>query len=1303
MDHATNHYAVRGQKEFHVVTLASPIEQEVKYRFYPHFHPFVSEMIDSLIEESISGLQAIDTKYDEHLGGRITAVLPESICGMLPDSTRIIIPDETKARISEGSQVTFSGHILTEFSKGSQVPLQDGTTIVLEDGTEIALLPGTQIRRKDGRKFQLSDRTLANLFRGSEVSLQNGIEGSLLDSTHGFLSDGTEVILPGKAIASFSRSTQVIRSDKTKISLHDGTKITLSRGTVVRRSDGTEIILSQNTDVILLGGKPKPMQFDGDYFKEYSPSNRVQHPYPVKDIDFSPSGAYSVYNWETFYHVPLTIAIHLSRNQRFEEAQRWFHYIFDPTDDSNGPTPERFWKVRPFQYTDVKLIEEILTNLSSGADPALQQETVDCIRMWRDSPFRPHVIARYRQTAYMFKTVMAYLDNLFSWGDVLFRQDTGESINEATQLYVLAANILGPRPQAVPKKGSMRPQTYANLRGELDAFQNSLKDLEAEIPFDLMPYPAKTSEIERLYTINSIGKTLYFCIPRNDKLLSYWDTAADRLFKIRNSLNIQGVFRQLPLFEPPIDPALLARAAAAGIDVGAVISGINQPLPLIRFQYLVQKAIEICQEVKSLGHDLLSAIEKEDNEALAVLRASHEHAILDLAEVTKYEQHQEAIKSIESLSISLENARQRFIYYERLLGRKGGDIRIPDIDALELDILEKMRSGAWKEEHVVRPRQIQIEFGTFKFGDDVYVPKDAEEKKLSLNELLELGYLATAQGFYDTAAVLDTIGSSVALIPQFRVHTAPMCIGTSFEFGGDELHNLFSALSSATKGVAGRLDYEAKRSAKMASYKRRSQEWAFQSNAAAGEINQIYKQLRAAQIREAIAERELKIHRQLILNAEEIERFLTEEKNGKLANKDFYTWMKREAKGLYSQCFQFAFDISKKAERALQQELGNPDLSFIKLGYLEGKEGLLAGEKLYMDIKRMEMAYHDLNHREYELAKHVSLLQVNPLALLQLRTTGRCVVYLPEEFFDLDCPGHYFRRIKSVALTIPCVAGPYVSVNCTLTLLKSSIRKTSQLMDVYARQDDDDRFSDYFGSLQSIVTSTGQSDSGMFETNIHDERFLPFEGSGVISEWQLELPNDFRQFDYDTISDVILHLRYTAREGGVRLKQQAIVELQNSLNEFIDLEGGKGLARLFNLRHEFPSEWHRFLNPPEELEGLQTLTMDLSKKRFPFLFQERPITISAMELFVKVKPEFADKYNNKQPYLTLEEGTEAPEIPDYFILSLTDWNDLLRATKDIDPAGQPGDWTLTAWLNGHERLNADAIEDIFLICSYLLE
>jgi hypothetical protein len=37
---------------------------------------------------------------------------------------------------------------------------------------------------------------------------------------------------------------------------------------------------------------------------------------------------------------------------------------------------------------------------------------------------------------------------------------------------------------------------------------------------------------------------------------------------------------------------------------------------------------------------------------------------------------------------------------------------------------------------------------------------------------------------------------------------------------------------------------------------------------------------------------------------------------------------------------------------------------------------------------------------------------------------------------------------------------------------------------------------DYIGAVQSIVTSGGSNDSGIFETNLRDERFLPFEGAG---------------------------------------------------------------------------------------------------------------------------------------------------------------------------------------------------------------
>lgn len=955
------------------------------------------------------------------------------------------------------------------------------------------------------------------------------------------------------------------------------------------QSIDTEYVTNPDGSFVTLpNGKPKPVLYDKLFTaSRYDPSPMVEQPYPVKDIDFTSGGAYSVYNWELFFHVPLTIAMHLSKNGRYEDAMRWFHFIFDPTDSSNGPTPERFWKVKPFQFTDVKKIEEILVNLSTGADPELREDTISAINSWKDSPFRPHVVARYRQTAYMFKTVMAYLDNLIAWGDNLFRQDTGESINEAQQLYVLAANILGPRPQAVPKKGRVRPQTYANFKNDLDAFSNALVEFEGDIPFDDSGPTGNKADDGQLNAVLSIGNALYFCVPRNDKLLSYWDTVADRLFKIRNSLNIRGIFRQLPLFEPPIDPALLARAAAAGLDISAIVGGLNQPLPLVRFQFLLQRATEICQEVKSLGNNLLSAIEKEDNEALTILRARHERIILGLAEALKYAQLQEAIKTRQGLEQTFASAAHRFTYYERLLGTEESEIKIPELNDLDTAALLKMKFK--QDEPSLEPRDIAIDISKDTKGIN-------EGKKLSSHEVKELQLLEDARGNYNMSVGYESMSSTMSMIPEFGVQAQPMGAGAAVKFGGMFLAKMFSMMGMMERTRADQLTYQAGNAAKIGHYDRREQDWAYQSNLAASEITQLYKQLRAAQIREAIAERDWANHQKQITHAEEIERFLTEEKNGKTSNRAFYAWLRREVKGLYSAAFQFAFDIAKKAERALQHELGDPNLSFLQFGYMSGKEGLLAGEKLHLDLKRMEMAYHDLNQREYELTKHVSLLQLNPKALLQLRTTGRCTVFLPEELFDLDCPGHYFRRIKTVAVSIPCVVGPYSSVNCTLTLLKSSVRRNSLLgEDGYARNGaEDSRFSDHFGSLQSIVTSTGQSDSGVFDDG-GDGRYLPFEGSGAISEWQLELPSELRQFNYDTISDVILHLRYTAREGGQVLRNGAVGNLKAGIEE----AQAVGTVRLFSVRHEFPAAWAKFKSSING-SGWQELLLDLREEHYPF-------------------------------------------------------------------------------------------------------
>jgi Tc toxin complex TcA C-terminal TcB-binding domain len=175
----------------------------------------------------------------------------------------------------------------------------------------------------------------------------------------------------------------------------------------------------------------------------------------------------------------------------------------------------------------------------------------------------------------------------------------------------------------------------------------------------------------------------------------------------------------------------------------------------------------------------------------------------------------------------------------------------------------------------------------------------------------------------------------------------------------------------------------------------------------------------------------------------------------------------------------------------------------------------------------------------------VSLVLHDPGALLALKSTGRCEVELPEGLFDADYPGHFFRRLKDVAITIPGVAGPYRTINCRLTLLSSKIRIRGDPAPPYREQPSDARFQYDSVAVQSIGTSAGRNDSGPFELHFEDEGYLPFEGAGAISRWRIDLPMETNAFDFATISDIVLELGYTAREGGQLLREAARTSRQS--------------------------------------------------------------------------------------------------------------------------------------------------------------
>ncbi|BET28001.1 hypothetical protein wCauATS_02030 [Wolbachia pipientis] len=526
-------------------------------------------------------------------------------------------------------------------------------------------------------------------------------------------------------------------------------------------------------------------------------------------------------------------------------------------------------------------------------------------------------------------------------------------------------------------------------------------------------------------------------------------------------------------------------------------------VPHYRFKYMITYAKSITDTVTQIGSELLSILEKKDAEALNLLYNKQEAIMTNLMTTIKEKAIDALKEEAKALNASLSSAKDRKSHYEKLINSG-------------LSSLERKAFDLAKE------------------------------------------------------AIGKRRGSSIARGVATGLHLVPTVFG--FSCGGFQPGSSAEIAAIILESQAMQMEGEASEMGTRASYQRREEDWDLQKIIATHDVEQICYQIEANKINQANATQDLRAHKESIKQIKEKESFF----RGKFTNQELYSWVKGELKSLYIKTYRLALEVARQAEWAYQYEIDN-DKTFIQSGHWNSlKEGLLSGQKLKFELEQLDKEYHDTNERRLEITKVISLKSLDPIALHELKTKGSCKFSFTEKLFDLDFPGHYARKIKDIKITVPAVVGPYENVHASLqqtsnqVVLKSdgAINAIKYLVNPSEEeQPETDLLRVNWKPNQEIAISKADQDSGLFELSFGDERYLPFEGTGAVSTWELSLPQATNRFDISTISDVIIHLDYTALNGGEILSRQV-----KNLDQIKYYQG----TLVVNLSAVYPEEWNKF-------------------------------------------------------------------------------------------------------------------------------
>jgi len=388
-----------------------------------------------------------------------------------------------------------------------------------------------------------------------------------------------------------------------------------------------------------------------------------------------------------------------------------------------------------------------------------------------------------------------------------------------------------------------------------------------------------------------------------------------------------------------------------------------------------------------------------------------------------------------------------------------------------------------------------------------------------------------------------------------------------------------------------------------ASQERRQQEWELQRDLANEDSLIAQRQIDLATYREEIADKEYSI---AVIQCDQAQAMLTF-LNNKFTSVEFYDWMKGVLADVYSFMLRVATTVARQAEGQLAFERQQPLANLIKQDYwtfvsqpaagsssAPDRRGITASARLLQDLTSLDQYAFDSEKRLLNLSQTFSLANLFPVEFEEFRRTGLLDFATTMRMFDEGFPGHYMRLIKKVRISVVALIPPNQGIRATLSTsgLSRVVTGDPSFPTVVIRQEP-----------QSVALTSPTASTGIFELDMQSDLLYPFEGMGVDTNWNFELPPAANPLDFNSLFDVMMSIDYSALNSP-DLREQVIKRLPRRWSGVLS----------FSVRRDLPDVWYDLANSTEN-KALVNLTLD--SRNFPPGISDR--TVDEIGVFVRLK------------------------------------------------------------------------------------